>query len=125
VARRPEPLEELLPAAKTVIVGVVTRILKIGPRPPPPAAAKVLPKGATSVGYVNAFEKVEIKIERVLKGVAVIGGHVVAMKPVAPYSLRVGNSGPFMLDEENNILGRYGPDSHPLEKIERALQLAR
>jgi hypothetical protein len=121
VAQRPEPLDELLQKAVTIVVGVVTRVLKIGPRPPPPPGAAKLPKGATSVGYVNALETVQIKIERVLRGGVKVGEEIVAEKPVAPYALKIGDRGPFMLDEDHQILGRYGPDSHPVEKIEKAL----
>jgi cell division protein FtsI/penicillin-binding protein 2 len=45
-------------------------------------------------------------------------------KPESAYQLLVGDAGPFFLDGRT-IIGRYGPNTHRLEKIEAALAAKR
>ena len=119
VAIPPEPLPELLAAADAVVVAEVTELLGLGKKPPPPPGAAKLRPGATDVGYKEATQKLRLKIVRVLHG-KVSGDSIVVDKPEAPYALRPGDKGPFFL-KDGAIIGRYGPDTHSLKRIEAAL----
>ncbi len=121
MALPPEPLSELIPASKLICIAEVTAILTLGPKPPPPVNARRLGKHAKDVGWEAASQKVRLKIERCLQGQGPTGGMIDVEKPIAPYTLRVGDKGPFFIDAKNKILGRYGPDTRPLEQIEKAL----
>ena len=116
MAKPPEPIEEVLPQATYVVEAEVSEVLKEGPQPPKKEARP----GATSVGHKVASQTVKLKIQRVLKGAAI--KELVVEKPEANYSLRTGNKGPFLIDSSNTILGRYGPDSWNVERIEKALK---
>ena len=121
MALPPEPLPDLLAKAEIVIIAEVVAIVATGPKPPPPEHAAELKKGATSVGYKASAQTVKLKITRVLKGKA--SGELTVEKPEAPYTLHPGDKGPFFL-AKGVILGRYGPDTHTAEKIEKALAAA-
>ena len=41
---------------------------------------------------------------------------------MAGYSLKAGNKGPFLIDGGKVILGRYGPDSWSVERVEKSLK---
>src|SRR5215813_1914015 len=101
MARPPEPLSELIPAAKLICVAEVTAILSLGPKPPEPLNAKKLGKHAKDVGWEAASQKVRLKIERCLSGQGPTEGTIDVDKPVAPYTLRVGDKGPFFIDAKN------------------------
>jgi hypothetical protein len=123
MALPPERLSELIPAAELIAVAEVVQILGLGPKVPPPAAALKAPKGATSVGYEASSQKVRLRIEHCLFGQAPSEGTIDVEKPVAPYTLRVGDKGPFFIGPNNVILGRYGPDTRPnVAEIEAALK---
>lgn len=114
----PEPLSELLQAADRVVVAEVIAVLHTGAKPARPGGAMRMGPGATDTGWMGAAQRVRLRVTRELKG----GGpvEIVVEKPEAPYMLNPGNSGPFFLEGER-IIGRYGPDTHRLEAIERAL----
>lgn len=120
MAKPPEPLAELIPEASLIVFAIVVAVISVGPKPPPPPYAAELPKGATSVGYQSASQKVRLRIERVLKG-HTAARELEVEKPVAPYLLEVGNKGPFFLDAQGKIIGRYGPDTHREDEILEAL----
>jgi hypothetical protein len=116
MAKPPEPLEEVLPNAVFVVDAEVIAVLTNGPLP----ARKAAPAGATSVGNNAQAQTVKLKINRVLRGKQV--SELVVEKPEAGYALTAGNHGPFLIDDTNTILGRYGPDSYAFTKIEAALK---
>jgi hypothetical protein len=116
MAKPPEPIEEVLPQATWVVEAEVAEVLSTGPKPPPPPNAK---PGATSVGYKSAAQQVKLKVTNVLRGEAT--KELVVQKPEAGYLLEAGNKGPFLIDAEKNILGRYGPDSWSLERVKQHL----
>jgi hypothetical protein len=118
MALPPEPLRELLARATRIVVAKVVDVLETGPKPPAPEHAAKLPRGATGVGYVSARQKVRLAVERDLKGAG--ASDLVVEKPEAPYLLQSGDGGPFFLEGER-IIGRYGPDTHRLAAIEKAL----
>jgi hypothetical protein len=115
----PEPLQEILPHATWVVEAEVVEVLGSGPEVPRISA----PAGWTDTGQKVADQRVRLKVTRVLRGQEV--QELVVDKPVAAYSLRAGNKGPFLLDgtlPHPVILGRYGPDSYALAKLEAALK---
>ena len=118
MALPPEPLSELVEQADAIVVGRVVELIALGKKVAPPATAKTLGPRASGVGYQAATQKVRIQVERVLKGTA--AAELVVDKPEAPYTLRVGDSGAFFL-KGKDILGRYGPDTHAVAKVEKAL----
>ena len=121
MALPPEPIAELLPLAEQVLVATVLEILTTGPTPLPSPGAENAEFGATSVGNRSAVQSVRLKVERVLKGNAKVGEELVVSKPEAPYLLRPGNRGPFLVNRRSEIIGRYGPDTYSLAKLEAAL----
>ena len=112
----PEPIEELLPKASWVLDAEVSEVLSTGAEPPKKEARP----GATSVGHKAPSQTVKLKVKRVLRGDAV--KELVVEKPIAGYALRAGVKGPFLIDAEKQILGRYGPDSWAFERVEKALK---
>jgi len=119
MAERPEPLSELLPLARRVVVAEVVEA-QGGETPPatrrqPIGAAPKLPE-----------QQVRLKVQRTLLGPE--QAELAAVKPVAGYVLAPGVKGPFLLDGTEpipRILGRYGPDTYPLAVVEKALQSRR
>lgn len=110
MALPPEPLEELLPQASYIVEAEVTEIVK---QPGPVSGPRV------------GEQLVKLKVKRVLRGDASANDDLLVRKPEAGYALRAGNQGPFLLCGAKDalaILGRYGPDTWPLERIERALR---
>ncbi len=112
----PEPLAELLARASSIVVAEVAEVLSTGPLPP--RGKKILPTDV-DVGMKTPSQKVKLKVSRTLKGMSAT--EVIVDKPEAPYRLIVGESGAFFL-ESGTIIGRYGPNTHKLEKIEAALK---
>jgi hypothetical protein len=117
MAKPPEPIEDVMPNAAWVVEAEVKEVIATGPMPPQPTNPQ---PGATSVGYTSASQTVKLTIRNVLRGDKAT--ELVVEKPVAPYSLRPGNKGPFLIDKSKTILGRYGPDSWHLERIKGALK---
>lgn len=119
MALPPEPIEEVLPKAKTVLEAEVAEVVSTGPTPP-----KIETKrGATSVGHKVASQVVKLKVTKVHRGAASVK-EIVVEKPVAGYALKAGNKGAFLLDDSQPrpvILGRYGPDTWSVGWVEKAL----
>lgn len=115
MALPPEPIETLLPQAKWVVEAVVSQVLATGERPP----QKKAPPGTTSVGNKAAAQTVKLSVTRLLRGDEV--AELTVEKPEAQYLLTPGNKGPFLIDAQGRILGRYGPDTWSLAKVEGAL----
>lgn len=119
MAKPPEPLDELLAACDCVVMAEVTELLALGKKPPAPQTAAAARPGAVDVGYVSATQELRLRVERVVYGKSP-GDSIVVNKPEAPYVLRVGDKGPFFL-KDGAIIGRYGPDTHTLKRIETTL----
>ena len=116
MALPPEPLFALLPASVWIVDAEVEQVLSEGSLPPPPARA------APSGGLKLRPQTVRLKVRRVLRGPHALDTLTVE-KPEGSYLLRPGNHGPFLLDANDppHILGRYGPDTHPVGRIQAAL----
>lgn len=114
MAKPPEPIDEVLPLAVFVVDAEVTQVVSEGPQPP-----KVGKPGETSTGQLSKSQVVKLKVNKALHGKP--PAVLTVNKPEAGYSLREGNHGPFLIDAKNNILGRYGPDSYSMERVEKAL----
>lgn len=118
MAKPPEPLEEILPKTSLIIDAVVVEVKAEGPdldrdSPDVPRQVVVLSVNRVVRGTLSPEEQKSLKI--------------VVTKPKAPYKLRVGVKGPWLLEMnassgERIILGRYGPDSWSFEKIEAKLK---
>lgn len=115
MALPPEPIDELMPQAVWVVEAEVKEVLATGPTPPKPENAR---PGATSVGYQSASQTVKLAVSNVLRGEPV--KELVVEKPRGAYSLRPGNKGPFLIDANKLILGRYGPDTWHLDRVKAA-----
>jgi hypothetical protein len=116
MAKPPEPLDEVLPQARWVVDAEVTEIVAAGPTPP----RRDAPPGSTSVGNLAASQTVKLAVKKVLRGEAV--KELVVEKPAAAYALKPGDKGPFLVDGNKVILGRYGPDSWHPERIAAAIK---
>lgn len=117
MALPPEPIEEILPSAKWVVEASVVEVVE---NAPPPKNAP--PPGTTGTGKVGR-QVVKLRVSKVLLG-RDVPKDIVCVKPEAGYALKVGSKGPFLLDGTRprpNILGRYGPDTWPVERIQEAL----
>lgn len=118
MAKPPEPLEEILPRTALIVDAVVVEVKAEDPdldpsSPDVPRQVVVLQVKRLVRGKLTDDEKKVMKL--------------VVTKPAAPYKLRVGVKGPWLLavDDktgEKTILGRYGPDSWTFEKIEQKLR---
>jgi len=118
MALPPEPLAELLKDSSVVVVAEVSQVVETGPAPEQPKAKP----GATSVGYKAPSQVLVLKVGKALKGKA--AGSITVAKPVAGYALKAGDKGAFFLQDGQphaSILGRYGPDTHPVAAVEHAL----
>jgi hypothetical protein len=118
MAKPPEPLEEILPATSLIVDAAVVELKAEDPVTDP--KSEVIPR-----------QVVVLEVSRVLRGK--LGDDekaamkIVVTKPPAPYKLRLGVKGPWLLavdgkSGEKTILGRYGPDSWTFEKIELKLK---
>src|SRR4051794_20745425 len=119
MALPPEPLSELLPKATWIVEGEVREVVQQA-RAIPVAHAQ---EGATSAGHQVGAQLVKLVVKRVLRGAPVT--ELVVEKPVAGYALKAGSHGPFLIAEGDPhpvILGRFGPDSYALGRIEAALR---
>jgi hypothetical protein len=112
----PEPLEELIADARSIVLGKVVAIVSTGPMPP---QRKKTHPGEVDIGNKKPSQRVKLSVERVLKGPA--PSEIEIDKPESGYTLEVGETGPFFIGE-GKIIGRYGPATHTLAKIEAALK---
>lgn len=118
MAKPPEPIAEVLPRAAWVVEAEVAEIVAVGP----PVPRVEVPEGFVGHEQNVASQVVRLRVLRVLRGEPVTELEV--EKPEAGYALRPGVRGPFLLDgsfPRPVILGRYGPDSYSLAKVEAAL----
>lgn len=127
----PEPIDQVLPDAAAAVVGEVSKVVQQDPQAPMPKPKK---PGMTDVGGVVARQVVALKVSEVLFGAGAVkvGDTVEVEKPAGDYTLSVGNQGPFLLGTgakggpKLRILGRYGPDTYPVELIkDRAKKLGK
>ncbi|MCC7072089.1 MAG: hypothetical protein IT383_12245 [Deltaproteobacteria bacterium] len=114
MALPPEPLDELLPAARTVVEAEVAAVHDLEPWPPGDKGAPI--DGAPP----RPSQRATLRVSRVLRGTA--DQELTVTKPAAGYALHAGVCGPFLVDERGHILGRYGPDTWAIEEIEAALR---
>ncbi len=114
MALPPEAIEDVLPAAAIVVDAEVVLVRDLGAWPPGDKGAPL--DGAPP----RPAQEVTLQVTRVLHGKA--GAQLVATKPPANYALRRGVSGPFLVDQEARILGRYGPDTWGVDEVEAALR---
>lgn len=121
MAKPPEALADELPKATWVVLAEVSEVLDAGP-----TKGGVRQVGATDVAPPVAAQRVRLKVTKVLlkPDAEDEASSLVAVKPEAPYALRVGNRGAFLLAATGDrlvILGRYGPDTWRVEAVEAAL----
>lgn len=117
MAKPPEPLEEMLPHARIVVIAKVARIVSSGaPLPPlPPTDEPKSDRGARS-----PEQTVELDVIKVLRGTVSTDVPLIVTKPIAPYAVREGTQGAWLLDKDGVVLGRYGPDSWRPAHVEAA-----
>jgi hypothetical protein len=119
MALPPEPIDELLPKSDWVVEAEVKEVLQQATPLPASRGAE----GATSIGHKVGAQLVRLRVTRVLRGKPAT--ELVVEKPAAGYALKPGNKGPFLISAGEGhpvILGRYGPDSYALARIEAALR---
>jgi hypothetical protein len=115
MAKPPEPVEDLVRDADTIVVAEVAEVMDTGPQPPKPPGAR---PGMTGAGTLSPRQTVKLKVERTLKGKG--APEMVVEKPEAQYLLKPGNRGPFCL-AKGQIIGRYGPDTRSVDAFEKVL----
>lgn len=118
MAKPPEPLEEIFPLTALIVDAEVKEV-------------KVTDPDLDPQGPDVPRQVVVLKIKRVLRGKLSDAEQksleLTAIKPKAPFTLKPGVKGPYLLaidarTGERSILGRYGPDSWSFEKIELKLR---
>lgn len=114
MALPPEPLDEVLPAARTVVEAEVTAVRDLGAWPRDDQGAPI------ESAAPRPAQQVTLRVTRALRGTP--GAELVVTKPPAGYALHKGVRGPFLLDADAHILGRYGPDTYAIEEVEQALR---
>lgn len=118
MALPPEPLDELLGAAAFVVEGKVLRVIHQDTQPSTPT----LPPGTTGGSPMAAAQTVVIAVRRALKGS--LPDEITAEKPQGAFVLAPGSTGAFFLAHGAPhfvIMGRYGPDTHAIERVLAAL----
>ena len=120
----PDPIDTVLPDATAGAVAKVAKVLVQDPQEPLPKASK---PGVTDKGGKVARQVVELTVTEVLFGGLKVGASLEAEKPAGAYTLSPGNGGPFLLAPgaaagKWRILGRYGPDTYPVDLIKARLQ---
>lgn len=115
MALPPEPIDELLAMAVTIVVAEVISVAPTAVGPARKGAVNV----AIGLGPKQPEAKVRLKIEETLRGDAV--GELEVLKPESTYALVPGSKGPFLLDRAQHILGRHGPDNYSVEALTHAL----
>jgi len=112
MALPPEPIERVLPLAKVVVVADVITVVDLDEWPAPG-------KGPPDSGHRNPAQQVTLRVARALLGT--VDGDVVVTKPAGAYAVDVGTTGAFLLDADNVILGRYGPDTWSVDAVIAAI----
>lgn len=114
MALPPEPLDEVLPAASVVVEAEVVAVRDLGAWPRDDKDAPI------ESAAPRPAQQVTLRVTRALRGTP--AAELVVTKPPAGYALRQGVYGPFLLDADARILGRYGPDTYGIEEVEQALR---
>jgi hypothetical protein len=113
MAKPPEPLEEILPLTSLIVDGEVKEVRSTDQDDDP--------NGPDSPRQI-----VVLSVKRLVHGALTEAekksNEIVATKPKAPYVLLQGTKGPYLLTTDRSILGRYGPDSWRMEKVEQKLK---
>ncbi len=119
----PEPIEDLVPDAQTIVTGEITEVLYDGTPPPTEATDEPI----TGPIPPDKCQVVRLVVDDVLLGDAASGDELVLVKPEAPYVLESGDTEdgrPYLLNGATPypvILGRYGPGNYSLDEVEQAL----
>ncbi len=116
MALPPEPLDDVLPSATTIVVAEVVSVNDEGAWPPGDKNAPL--DGAPP----RPAQRVQLKVTRTLRSPSSGNATIDAHKPPANYALRVGTHGAFLLDDHAEILGRYGPDTWSVDEVEAAVR---
>ncbi len=124
----PQPLEVLLERADLIVEAEVSSVEETAELDETPAQDRRA-EGHTGGASPAGAQRVMLRVLKLLKGE--LKGHapsetalVEARKPEAGYLLQPGNRGAFFLCREDGgwqIDGRYGPDSHPLDRVVAAI----
>ena len=119
MALPPEPFVTVLVDAAAVVVGEVTAVIAAGPTPP----QRTGKPGERDLGNKKAWQDLEVRVDRVLRGDVVVGSTLTVRKPEGAWVAAVGTTGPFVVGkiegtEPAPILGRYGPDTWRLDVVE-------
>lgn len=129
MAKPPEPLASMLPLAGLIVQAVVAQVLSTGPSPAQPESTHAPGRLVVDTGRLSPAQTLVLDVMKVLRaapGAAPVTS-ITVEKPAAGYSLLPGTTGAFLLDTTTTpptILGRYGPDTWPLVRVEAALQAA-
>ena len=117
MAKPPEPLTEVLLDAVLIVDAVVKEVVSTGaPLPAPDKPAEWSDRGTQHPQQVLVLE-----VARVLKG-ALDATTVQVTKPAGAYMVKAGTKGAWLLDDKRVVLGRYGPDSWALDRVEAAVK---
>src|SRR5688572_18171556 len=113
MAKPPEPLEEIFPLTSIIVDAEVKEVKSTDPDTDPS-------------GPDNPRQIVVLSVKKLVRGTLNDGekksSEILATKPKAPYVVKAGTKGAFLLNADRTILGRYGPDTWRLEKIETKLR---
>ena len=112
MALPPEPLDRVLPLAKSVVVADVAAVVDLDEWPAPG-------NGPPDSGRKSPAQQVTLRVTRVLLGT--VADDVIVTKPAGAYAVDVGTTGAFLLDKDAVILGRYGPDTWPVDAVVAAI----
>src|SRR5262245_32640138 len=111
----------MLPTADLVVEATVKEVVSTGPATQRPAGVEASHK---DVGTMSPQQTVILDVKRVLKG-ALADTTLQVLKPLAPYAVKVGTSGAWLLEMNGPVpvvMGRYGPDSWHISRVEQALK---
>jgi len=108
-----QSLDKVLLEATLIVDAEVLKIVSTGPEQPKDGAEAPV-----------AAQVVKLSVKSLIRGKA--PRQLLVEKPLAPYSLRPGSNGVFLLKAGGahpTILGRYGPDTYTLKAVKAQLGL--
>lgn len=112
MAKPPEPLEEIFPLTALIIDGEVKEVKSTDVDDDPQSPD-------------NPRQLVVLMVNKLVRGALADAekqsNEIVATKPKAPYVVKPGTKGAFLLTADRTILGRYGPDTWRMDKVETKL----
>jgi len=120
MALPPIPIRTLLEEADLVIVATVVRVIERRNDAP----ISDLPVTYSDRGTAAGSERCLLQIDRILRGVE-DQREIEVLKPIAQYTLEVGDHGPFFLGTTQDgyvLLGRYGPTIWTIDAVAAALE---